>query len=86
MEQATRGPGPSWRMAGEGRDSQESTLNSGLAGAEGTGWRIRPARGHSQLVGWPEHHIIECKWAGALSRILLPQLELCEILRLDSSS
>lgn len=73
MEQARSGPGPSWRAAGKGRDSQESTLNSGLAGAEGTAWRIRPARGHSQLVGCPEHYIIEFKWPGALFRIL-PQL------------
>lgn len=60
----------------------ELALNSSLAGAGGTGWRTRSTRGHSWLVGWPERHIIECKWARAPR--ILPQLELCEILRLGS--
>lgn len=87
MDQAPRGPRPCWREAGEGRDSQVRVNFEQWPGrSRRDRMKTRPARGHSQLVGWPEHHIIEYKWAGALSRILLSQLELCEIFRLCSSN
>lgn len=62
MERASRGQGQGGdrqkKVGAAARAGFEWLLGT-VAGGGRAGWRTRQARGHSQLVRWPAHHITE---------------------------